>query len=167
MWRTSIFAAIGLIASIITLFVFISGKQNIKELAGNGKMNEPLSHEERTDGDKTLIKDRNTNSPNQNFGIRVIRPNGGDSWPMGVPHTIEWSSSGVDDRVNIDVDWNYPSGQWTRVLSNQPNTGGAHWTVTGPATNTARLRLSSVIDPHIGDLSDENFSIVPYQRQKQ
>ena len=91
-------------------------------------------------------------------GIRVAFPNGGETWAMGCSQTIRWASSGVSGHVKIEVSRDGGSS-WATLISSTPNDGSHSWTVAAPATTQARIRVSSVKDPRISDMSDGDFRI--------
>jgi surface antigen len=90
--------------------------------------------------------------------ITVISPNGGEKWPMGSIQTIRWSSTGVTGNVRIDLSRNGGSS-WETIIPYTANDGSEAWIVTGPATTQARIRVVSLSDPTIFDMSDGNFTI--------
>jgi len=93
--------------------------------------------------------------------IDLSQPNGGEGWYVGQPYHILWSSSVVEGNVNIAINRTYPSGAWETLFSNTTNDGSQTWTVTSPASaGNARIRVTSVNSPTIGDTSDANISLV-------
>ena len=90
--------------------------------------------------------------------ITVSSPNGGENWYWGEPHNILWSS-GAGGTVDISLNRNFPSGGWEPVVSATPNDGSAPWTVSSPATASARIRIVSTSNPAIRDSSNANFGI--------
>ncbi|MFH1011520.1 MAG: hypothetical protein V1784_09850, partial [bacterium] len=95
--------------------------------------------------------------------ILVTSPNGGEVWGQGVASTITWSSGGISGDVRIELNRNYPSGEWEIVFSSTPNDGSQTWTVAGATTSKARLRITSISNPGISDESNADFSIVTRQ----
>jgi uncharacterized repeat protein (TIGR01451 family) len=91
-------------------------------------------------------------------GIRVIFPNGGETWPVGSAQTIHWTSSGVSGNVKIEISRNGGT-TWSSLIASTPNDGAHPWTVTGPVTTQARIRVSSVSNPAVSDISDGNYRI--------
>jgi subtilisin family serine protease len=89
--------------------------------------------------------------------ITVMVPNGGDSWSIGIDYLIQWTSAGFTGNVKVELNRAYPGGTWEVLDAGTANTGGLLWTVTAPSTNLARIRLTSVANPAITDLSDNNF----------
>ncbi len=73
--------------------------------------------------------------------------------------SIFWTSSYISGPISLQLNRTYPSGTWETIASSTANTGSYAWTVTGPASTTARVRVLSVDNPAIGDTSDANFTI--------
>jgi len=101
--------------------------------------------------------------------IRVTSPNGGEShdrgesrdkvesWQIGTKQTITWTSSpGVTGRIKIEL--SRDGGEtWKTLISSTANDGIQSWKVTGPATNLARIKVTSLANPDVYDISDANF----------
>ena len=103
-------------------------------------------------------------SSNANFAlvapsITVNAPNGNDTLFTGVSRTITWARLNASGAVTVAVDRNYPSGTWEPITTTSTVSSYA-WTVTGPTTNNARIRVSLNSNPSICDTSDANFRIV-------
>jgi hypothetical protein len=90
--------------------------------------------------------------------ITVISPNGGEYWTIGCRQTINWTSAGVTGNVRIELSRNGGS-TWKTIMRSTPNDGSQVWRVTGPATDQARIRVVSIDNPTISDISDDNFTI--------
>jgi hypothetical protein len=90
--------------------------------------------------------------------LTVISPNGGETWPMGKTRTLRWTSSNVSGKVRIQLSRN-GGASWTTLFSATANDGAQNWKVKGPATTQARLRVNSVNNPSVADVSDGNFTI--------
>ena len=84
--------------------------------------------------------------------ITVTSPSGPVSWAVGSPQTITWTSVGVSGNVNIDLSRD-DGRTWTPIASNTANDGTEDWTVTGPATNNAKIRVTSVDTPSVSGTS--------------
>lgn len=93
--------------------------------------------------------------------LTLLSPNGGEIWNVGGAGLIQWNSSGFSGNVRIDLNRAYPGGAWEVLYGSAVNDGAESWTVSGAATPTARLRISSVLQPAIGDSSNANFVILP------
>jgi hypothetical protein len=92
--------------------------------------------------------------------VTVTVPNGGESWGIGTSQSIQWSSSNLTGNVTIELSRNGGTTFSDVLFANTVNDGTESWTVTGPATTQARIRVSSVNDPTIADTSNANFVII-------
>jgi uncharacterized repeat protein (TIGR01451 family)/uncharacterized repeat protein (TIGR02543 family) len=90
--------------------------------------------------------------------ITVTSPNGGENWNAGSIRTITWTSSGITGDVCIDISRDGGSS-WSDIITNTANDDSQSWTVAGPATTQARIRVRSTSDGSIWDMSNDNFSI--------
>ncbi|MEO0082062.1 MAG: T9SS type A sorting domain-containing protein [candidate division WOR-3 bacterium] len=93
--------------------------------------------------------------------VRVLVPNGGEAWVIGEQQVIECEHTGgpaVTDSVLISrnggLDWEF--------LFKEPAANTHDWTVTGPTTAQARIRVVAIAaSGETGrDDSDDDFSIV-------
>jgi len=91
--------------------------------------------------------------------LTVTSPNGGEIWPIGSTQVIQWTSSGLTGKVKIQVSRN-GGASWSLITASTANDGRFNWTVTGKATTHARIRITSVTDPTVLDVSDADFTIV-------
>lgn len=90
--------------------------------------------------------------------LTVTSPNGGETLLVGSTTTLTWSSSGLAGAVHADLSRN-GGATWERILTNTANDGNQVWNISGPATSQALVRLQSVSNPGISDVSDAVFSI--------
>ncbi|MCX7836008.1 MAG: S8 family peptidase [bacterium] len=93
-------------------------------------------------------------------GITVTAPNAATDWYINTTQSIRWYSIGVG-RVNIEINRSYPSSNWETIANNALSNGIYNWLVTGPTTNSARIRVTNANNPNQSDTSDVNFNIVP------
>ncbi|MDK9699210.1 MAG: hypothetical protein OEM52_03535 [bacterium] len=91
--------------------------------------------------------------------ITVASPNGGESWQIGSPFDIRWTSVNLVGNVAIELNRSYPTGTWEVLFANSLNDSVQSWTVTGATTTTARIRITSLVNPGVGDTSSANFTI--------
>lgn len=100
---------------------------------------------------------------NKNFGIIekslfVETPNGGEVWEVGSLQNITWIATLVPGNVKIEL--SRDGGLiYQTVFPSTPNDGSEPWTVTFPPTTQALIRISSVDNPSIFDISDSVFTI--------
>ena len=92
------------------------------------------------------------------LSITVTSPNGGENWNTGSVQTITWTSSGITGGVCIDISRDGGSS-WSEIITNTANDDSQSWTVAGPATTRARIRVRSTLDGSIWDMSNGNFAI--------
>ncbi|MDW8239966.1 MAG: trypsin-like peptidase domain-containing protein [Acidobacteriota bacterium] len=90
--------------------------------------------------------------------ITVTSPNGGENLQIGNVHVITWTSSNVTGNVKIEISRD-GGGSYQPLFADTANDGSESWTVTGPATTQARIRVSSVSNPAVNDTSNSNFTI--------
>lgn len=102
--------------------------------------------------DEVSSLDQNTQS------ITIISPNGNDVLEIGALISITWNSFGFNGGVKIEVSRDGGS-TYELIADNQPNVGFYNWTVTGPSTFEALIRVSSIESPNVFDVSDNFFSI--------
>jgi hypothetical protein len=95
--------------------------------------------------------------------VAVVSPNGGNSLLIGASTNLDWTAS--DDvtltTVDLELSRNGVDGPWETIASDLPNSGSYVWTVTGPTTLDARLRVRARdnSDNFAEDLSDASFAI--------
>ncbi len=74
-------------------------------------------------------------------GISLTSPLGGESWAAGTAHPITWTATGLSGSVNVEL--SRDGGATYAALGTAPATAGSlTWTVTGPATQQAIIRVS-------------------------
>lgn len=83
-------------------------------------------------------------------------PNGGDILNTGSDYNIAWSGSGLAD-VKVEINRSYPGGSWEVI--NPAASDNYEWTITGPPTNHARIRVTSNAVPTVSDISNGDFTI--------
>lgn len=86
-------------------------------------------------------------------GIWVLAPQSTDVWSINSIVEINWLSNSIGSEVNIYINRSYPEGDWSEVILSTPNDGEFSWLVSGPVTNSARIRVVSTTDPAFGDTS--------------
>jgi hypothetical protein len=95
--------------------------------------------------------------------ITVTDSNGGDTWTIGSARTIRWSHNlGANQMVAVELSRD-GGATWSPVVASTPNTGATSgqwaWTVTGPVTSRARIRVRWLANPAVGDQSNGDFTI--------
>lgn len=90
--------------------------------------------------------------------ITLTAPNGGEMWTHGNQVAVTWTSTGVVSAVNVDLSTD-DGHNWTRLISNLPNTGSKTLRVPQvSASTTCRVRVSEN-DGTPADGSDNVFTV--------
>jgi len=99
------------------------------------------------------------NSPS----VIVTAPNTAVEWSIGSVHRISWTHRlGAGAKFRIDVSRDGGVSYQTiagAVIGTSATSGSFNWTVTGPATTAARIRVLSTRDGADADSSNINFTI--------
>ncbi|MCB1058686.1 MAG: hypothetical protein KDB65_00510 [Calditrichaeota bacterium] len=85
--------------------------------------------------------------------ISIFTPVANDSHYVGFNMDIQWTALGVSGNVRVELNRLPSSPGWEVLTTSTPNTGFFGWTVTGPVTDSARVRVLSLSAPSIGDTS--------------
>jgi uncharacterized repeat protein (TIGR03803 family) len=110
------------------------------------------------------VSDGNFTISGTSPSITVVFPNSGVNWGIGSTETIAWTHNlGINTFVRIELSRNL-GATWEVIASAVRNVGPAFgtypWTVTGPATASALVRVTWVDGPAT-DVSNVRFSIAP------
>jgi hypothetical protein len=97
--------------------------------------------------------------------ITVVSPNTNVKWRLGSLHPIQWTHTvGADASFRIELDRD-DDGDYEELVAAHAPAGAARgsyaWTVTGPPSATARIRVSWSSDLSVSDASDVTFRITP------
>jgi len=94
--------------------------------------------------------------------IKVLSPNGGESWEKGEGYGVRWQSSGIRGNVKIMLKWGTSRGGWFRVTKSTPNTGSYFYKIPrreiGQEGNQFKIYVMTP-DGSVKDESDGFFSI--------
>jgi hypothetical protein len=95
--------------------------------------------------------------------VTVLAPNTAVSWTIGTAQTIRWSHNlGANSSVRIDLSRN-EGMTWESIAASVQNSAATSgtfvWTVNGPATTAALIRVAGVGEP-ASDINDVTFSII-------
>jgi len=91
--------------------------------------------------------------------ITVTAPDGGESWAINSSQNITWNATFTITDVKIELQRTV-AGAWETIIASTTNDGSYPWTVTGPTTSEATVKVSKVGDAGVYDTSDDIFSIV-------
>ena len=116
----------------------------------------------------TIAQSRGTGTINDNDGtVTVTAPNMAVTWTVGSARLITWTTSsnftaGATFRVELSRDGGATFELVTASVPNATSTTGSYsWTVTGPATTQARVRVTWTVNGRVTDISNKNFTIGP------
>lgn len=93
------------------------------------------------------------------FAVRVLSPNGGETWYTSNTQTIRWVAAGVPGDVNIEISRDPARTDWTPIATVPASDGAYDWPITGPVSSTVLIRITSVSDSALTDISDGVFAI--------
>lgn len=124
--------------------------------------------EDQTYFDLIFLKARDeTSSLPQNVkSITVISPNGDDILPLGSLTSIKWTSSSIGGLLKIELSRD-GGNNYELVANDQPNIGYYNWTITGPETFQALIKITSKEDSSVYDISNFVFRIAAGVEYKQ
>jgi hypothetical protein len=92
--------------------------------------------------------------------IKVLSPNGGESWNANSSQEITWYSSQVS---NVKIEFTLDNGySWSTLTNSTPSVGYYLWSAipNTPSTN-ARIKISDAANVYPSDASDSVFTISP------
>lgn len=90
--------------------------------------------------------------------VQVVSPNGLQRWEAGSQRTILYAGSGVAE-VRIEYSSNNGAA-WSEIVAATPATGSFTWSVPAEPSDLGLVRISSVANPAVIDVSDQTFSVV-------
>jgi ELWxxDGT repeat protein len=91
--------------------------------------------------------------------LRVIAPDGPVSWGIGSSQSIAWSHN-LGSATTVRIELSRDGGaSWSVLAASAPNAGTFRWTVSGPSTGSARVRVLWAEKPAVQDESDASFQI--------
>ncbi|MDK9700303.1 MAG: S8 family serine peptidase [bacterium] len=103
---------------------------------------------------------------NNNFSIFapyvvLSAPGYGDNWTIGTTQWISWESANITGNLILEINRNYPSGDWVVIANDVVNDRVESWVVTGPATSNARIRVRTMgMVPELSSVSSSDFQIL-------
>ena len=90
--------------------------------------------------------------------LTLQRPDGGTIFRLGRNNTVQWTLRGATGGVSIDLSRD-DGATWTRLGETTDDVGFYDWTGVGDLTTRARIRISSLTNPQLTQISP-SFSIV-------
>jgi hypothetical protein len=89
----------------------------------------------------------------------ILSPNGGETWTVGDSATISWASNHMEGGIVLSLWRDFPHGDWQEIYVGTPESDFWSFRVTGPPTQSARVRIQSQQSPSVSDSSDADFTI--------
>ena len=96
--------------------------------------------------------------------VRVTAPNTAVTWRVGNTQTLGFThNAGVGQSFSLDAshDGGRTWSEITALTTTSASSATYPWTVTGPATANARIRVRWARDAAVADMSDVSFVILP------
>jgi hypothetical protein len=98
--------------------------------------------------------------------LTVVSPNANLQWRIGSVQRVKWTHAlGPHATFRVDLDRD-DDGDYEELIAaevpvDDAGRGFVDWTVSGPPSGTARVRVSWTQDPDVSDASDVTFQIRP------
>lgn len=103
--------------------------------------------------------------PDTAITMRVLTPNGGESWREGELQQIAWQAP--QEATEVIVELSTDGGNtWTQIAQQAAAAGAMQWLVprlADTAITGARIKVAVVSQPNSADQSNRSFTIVPKQ----
>jgi hypothetical protein len=91
--------------------------------------------------------------------IKVLAPNGGETWDAGSVRQITWTGPGIYNHVKIDYSINN-GGTWITIIESTSDDGNYSWTVPDTPAAQCLVRIDGAFsDTDPPDTSDSVFTI--------
>lgn len=91
--------------------------------------------------------------------IKVVSPNGGETWKAKTVHTIRWTTTGTLAAVKIE--YSIDDGlNWMNIIASASNTGNYSWTVPNKPSMACRVRVRKPGSTTPADMSNGKFTII-------
>ncbi len=92
-------------------------------------------------------------------GITVVAPQPGAGLTLGVPTAITWTSRNLP-KGNVKIELSRDDGiLWETLFASAANIGSISWTPSGKGSGQCLIRITSLADPTISDVTDGLFSL--------
>ena len=98
--------------------------------------------------------------------VIVVSPNGGENWEANSAQTIKWESTGIS---KVKIEYSLDNGlSWGIIAESiDASLGEYPWTTPDVKTPYVMIRVGDASNPFINDISNENFTIVIKEKNKQ
>ncbi|MDR3610052.1 MAG: T9SS type A sorting domain-containing protein [Ignavibacteriaceae bacterium] len=90
--------------------------------------------------------------------IKLLYPNGGESWNVGSIDTIKWEPANV---TNAKIEYSTDNGSsWSTIIASTPASSGSYaWTVPNNLSTQCKVRISDTSDPSKYSINSNVFTI--------
>ena len=86
--------------------------------------------------------------------IQVAAPSSGAIWPIGSKQTLRWSKVSLPNTGNFTIELSRDDGNtWLPIVKKLPKSSSKTWKVSGPPTTAAKIRICSIANPSLCDIS--------------
>jgi lysophospholipase L1-like esterase len=90
--------------------------------------------------------------------VRVLAPNGGETYGYGTTRPIRWSHLNV---TNVKLEYSANNGtDWTTIATVPAEPASYDWTIPQGVTQQALIRVSDASDAAVADVSDATFTVL-------
>ncbi len=91
--------------------------------------------------------------------LTLLKPNGGEIFPIAKTDTIKWTSSNV---VNVKLEFTTDNGvAWIPIANSTPAAAGSYlWSVPPYPSTNCKVRISDVTNSLVADTSNNPFTII-------
>jgi hypothetical protein len=97
--------------------------------------------------------------PTNSAALTLFYPNGGEVFQPGQNISVRWGGTAFGGNVRLEINRTYPSATWSTLFASTPNDGLEDWTVTEPASDHVRFRLT-LLGQQEADTSNGDSRIV-------
>lgn len=99
---------------------------------------------------------------NNDFGLKLIYPNGGNILSPGSIEKITWEAYSMPSSGLFSIDYSIDGGiNWTPIVTNLSSvTRTFNWTIPATFTNQGRVRVRQTSPYSLSEISDNNFNIL-------
>jgi hypothetical protein len=95
------------------------------------------------------------------ISIFVTSPNGGENILGGSNYDVTWTAHNTD---SVKIEYSSDTGiSWLPVVNSYLNTGLFEWDVPEISSTNCKIRISSTVSPANSDVSNNSFTIYPFQ----
>jgi len=92
--------------------------------------------------------------------LRLLSPNGGETWTVGSLQSFSWTSSCYAGEVRIEISKTGATGPWLTLIPSTPNDGHENWVVGSNDLGWTHARVVGLPFENPGDGSDGSFRVV-------